>query len=67
MVSKGGDAPDQYNEYMIVNGVWEKIGDSTVDLTDYATKTYADTAATTAKSEAISAAASDATSKANAV
>lgn len=31
-----------YVEYMLVNGKFEQIGDSTVDLTDYATKTYAD-------------------------
>ena len=62
MVSKdNGSGNQQYDEYMLINGVFEKIGDSAVDLTNYATKTEV----STAKSEAISTAASDATSKAN--
>lgn len=62
MVSKdNGSGNQQYDEYMLINGVFEKIGDSAVDLTNYATKTEV----STAKSEAISTASSDATSKAN--
>ena len=62
MVSKdNGSGNQKYDEYMLINGVFEKIGDSAVDLTNYATKTEV----STAKSEAISTAASDATSKAN--
>lgn len=62
MVAKeSGSGEQQYNEYMLINGEFEKVGDSAVDLTNYATKTEV----ATAKSEAISTAASDATSKAN--
>ena len=62
MVSKdSGSGNQQYDEYMLINGTFEKIGDSAVDLTNYATKNEV----STAKSEAISTAASDATSKAN--
>lgn len=70
-----------YTEHMVINGKWEQIGDTTVDLTNYATKTYAEekanaalTSANTyaegqayaAKTGAITAAAADATTKANA-
>lgn len=81
MVGKGeGAETSVYKEYMLINGKFELLGDSKVDLTDYATKTYADTKATeaknaaiadatekiaTAKQEAIDAAANDATQKAN--
>ena len=55
-----------YDEYMLIESgstyTFEKIGDSHVSLTGYATETYVNTA----KQEAISTAASDATSKANA-
>lgn len=62
MVSKAdGSGEQKYDEYMLINGAFEKIGDSAVDLTDYATKTEV----ATAKSEAISTAATDATTKAN--
>lgn len=62
MVGTGAGSEDSnYKEYMVINGQFELIGDSKVDLTDYATKAYADQA----KSDAISAAAADATSKAN--
>lgn len=62
MVAKTtGNGEQNYDEYMLVNGAFEKIGDSTVDLTDYATKTDV----INAKSEAISTAATDATTKAN--
>lgn len=52
-----GSATDNgYDEYMlVVSGSakkFEKIGDSAVDLTNYATKNYADTAASTAVSNA---------------
>lgn len=57
----GGSGEQKYDEYMLINGAFEKIGDSAVDLTDYATKAEVGTA----KSEAVSAAASDATTKAN--
>lgn len=29
-----------YEEYMVINGAWEVIGNTTVDLTDYATKEF---------------------------
>lgn len=62
MVSKvAGEGNQQYDEYMLINDTFEKIGDSTVDLTNYATKGEVDTA----KNEAITTAAGDATSKAN--
>lgn len=44
----GGDGNQKYEEFMLINGAFEKIGDSAVDLTDYATKTEV----ATAKSEA---------------
>lgn len=62
MVSKEDGSGNQlYDEYMLINGAFEKIGDSRVDLTDYATKTEV----STAKEEAITTAAGDATTKAN--
>lgn len=62
MVPKADAAGDQnHDEYMVIDGKWEKIGDTKVDLTDYALKTEV----ATAKSEAIAAAAADATTKAN--
>lgn len=67
MVAKANGAGEQsYDEYMLINGAFEKIGDSAVDLTDYATKAYADSSAGTAKSKAIAAAATDASTKATA-
>ena len=63
MVGTGAGSEDSaYEEYMLINGAFEKIGSSKVDLTNYAEKTYVDTA----KQQAISTAAADATSKANA-
>lgn len=63
MVGTGAGSEDSaYEEYMLINGAFEKIGSSKVDLTNYAEKTYVDAA----KQEAISTAASDATQKANA-
>lgn len=51
-----------YDEFMFLNGAFEKIGDTKVDLSDYATKEEV----ATAKSEAIASAATDATTKADA-
>lgn len=40
MVKKTGPlAQNTYDEYMVIEGAWEKIGDSTVDLTNYVTDT----------------------------
>lgn len=58
----GNAAGNKYVEYMLIDGAFEQIGDSTVDLTDYATKAYAEEKATAAQN----AAATDATTKANA-
>ena len=38
----GNESGNVYNEYMLINGKFEQIGDSKVDLKDYATKAYAD-------------------------
>lgn len=73
----GEEENQKYEEFMLINGVFEKIGDSAVDLTGYATENYVDQAETdavnTAKSyidtevaEAIETAASDAQTKASA-
>ena len=63
MVGTGAGSEDSaYEEYMVINGAFEKIGSSKVDLTNYAEKTYVDAA----KQEAISTAAGDATTKADA-
>ena len=35
-------APDIYDEYMLINGAWEIIGTTKVDLTGYATIEYVD-------------------------
>lgn len=61
MVGTGAGSEDSsYEEYMLINGAFERIGTSDVDLTDYATKAYADQA----EADAVSAAATDATQKA---
>lgn len=53
MVGTGAGSEDSaYEEYMLINGAFEKIGSSAVDLTDYATKSYADEKATTAETNA---------------
>lgn len=63
MVGTGeGSSTSNYKEYMLINGKFELVGDSSVDLTNYATKTYAETKATEAKNAAIA----EATTKANA-
>lgn len=66
MIKKSSpDGTNAYDEYMVVNESGtkklEKVGDSKVDLTNYATKTEVQNA----KSEAISTASGDATTKAN--
>lgn len=66
MIKKSSpDGTNAYDEYMVVNESGtkklEKVGDSKVDLTNYATKTEVQTA----KSQAISTASDDATTKAN--
>ena len=62
MVGTGAGSEDSaYEEYMLINGAFERIGSSDVDLTNYATKEYADQA----EADAISTAATDATQKAN--
>lgn len=62
MVAKGAGADKQaYDEYMYINQKWEKLGDTEVDLTNYATKIEV----STAKQEVINTAAGDATTKAN--
>lgn len=75
-----GSNKSVYTEYMLVNGAFERIGTSDVDLSNYFTKdqvthaiatakgeaaTDAQTKADTAKKAAIAAAAADATTKAN--
>lgn len=57
-----GSNKSVYTEYMLVNGAFERIGTSDVDLSNYFTKDQVTGAITTAKSEA----ATDATTKANA-
>lgn len=44
MVKKSGGLVDQdhYEEYMVINGAWELIGDTSVDLSNYATTGYVD-------------------------
>lgn len=66
MIKKSSpDGTNAYDEYMVVNESGtkklEKVGDSKVDLTNYATKTEVQTA----KSQAISTASGDAITKAN--
>lgn len=56
---------DKYEEYMLISGTVQMIGDTSTDLSNYYTKEQAQAIVNTAKEEAIAAAASDATSKAN--
>ena len=44
MVPKIGSTNNVYDEYLYVNNGWEHIGDTAVDLTNYATTSYVDTA-----------------------
>lgn len=49
LVAKDGEAgQDAYTEYMWLNNKWEILGDTSVDLTNYYTKTQTDQAITTA-------------------
>lgn len=60
MVGIGAGSEDSaYEEYMLINGAFEKIGSSNVDLTNYALKSYVDSA----KTEAINTAGTNADSK----
>ena len=60
MVGTGDGSEDSaYEEYMLINGGFEKIGSSAVDLTDYAQKSYVDAA----KTEAIETAGTNTDSK----
>lgn len=61
----GNVAGNVYVEYMLVNGKFEQIGDSTVDLTDYAKTVDVENKISAAKDEAIAAAATDASAKAD--
>lgn len=52
MVAKTDGAGNQkYDEYLLVNGAFEKIGDTTVDLTDYAKTSEVTSAIGTAKTQ----------------
>lgn len=42
LVPNGGTAPNVKDEYIYVNGAWEKIGTTEVDLSNYYTKTQTD-------------------------
>ena len=54
MVAKAAGSGNQnYDEYMYINGNFEKIGDTEVDLTDYAKTADVDAKISTAKNEAI--------------
>lgn len=44
LVAHAHGAQDGYDEYIYVNDGWEKIGNTDIDLTDYATKTDVDNA-----------------------
>lgn len=60
MVGTGTGSEDSvYEEYMIINGGFEKVGSSEVDLTNYALKSYVDSA----KTEAINTAGTNADAK----
>lgn len=60
MVGTGDGSQDSvYEEYMLINNGFEKIGSSEVDLTNYATKDYVDTA----ESDAVATAGTNADSK----
>lgn len=40
MVPKEGDIGDIYDEYLYINGVWEHIGSTDIDLSGYATEQW---------------------------
>ena len=53
MVAKSGDTGDRdgYDEYFVIEGAWEKIGDTVVDLTEYAKTSEVTSAIGAAKTE----------------
>lgn len=53
MVAKEGEPGEQdgYNEYFVIEGAWEKIGDTVVDLTEYAKTSEVISAIGAAKTE----------------
>lgn len=59
----GNESGNSYLEYMLVNGKFEQVGDSTVDLTDYAKSADVTANIATAKSEAIAAARTETTNQ----
>lgn len=42
LVKKSGSAPDIHEEYVFVDGKWEKIGDTEIDLSNYYTRDEVD-------------------------
>ena len=56
---------DKYEEYMLISGTVQMIGDTSTDLSNYYTKEQAQAIVDAAKQEAINTATQDATSKAN--
>lgn len=42
LVKKSGSAPDIHDEYVFVDGKWEKIGDTEIDLSNYYTRDEVD-------------------------
>lgn len=52
LVSHGGSSPNVYDEFIYVNGGWEKIGSTDVDLTQYWAKSEL-VALTTAEIDAL--------------
>jgi len=42
LVKKSGSAPDIHDEYVFVDGKWEKIGDTEIDLSNYYTRAEVD-------------------------
>lgn len=63
--TSSSDTESSYTEWMVIEGAWEKIGDTKVDLSPYAKTVTVNGQISTAKSEAIAAAAGDATTKAD--
>lgn len=62
MLKKDQGENQKFEEFMVINGAWEKIGDSAVDLSGYSTTEQMNQAITKAKGEA----ATDAQNKADA-
>ena len=65
MLKKEQGENQKFEEYMVINSAWEKIGDSAVDLSGYSTTEQMNQAISTAKQEAITTAAEDAKTKAD--